>query len=130
MSRAADLTRPGASKPLILEWRDECDSLEQGGQGGRFATQPSLGPYDSISKVYSFVSPFHAADGKVVSTLEQYGTDHPEASINAHVEMLTNDKWISVRSFKAAKPRQSCSSRRTSTSRIAPPPIFISRRTT
>ena len=90
---------PGVDGPLMLEWRDECESLESGPEGGKFATQPSLGPYSSLSKIYSFKSRSEPEIGRRVSTLEQFGTDHPERTVAATIEMLENGRWTRLRMF-------------------------------
>ncbi|MEM7676980.1 MAG: hypothetical protein AAF449_13330, partial [Myxococcota bacterium] len=46
---------PDAPHELTLSWSDECESIESAHNERRFATQPTLGPYESISKIYSFV---------------------------------------------------------------------------
>jgi len=107
LSRVVDNLRirlavPGAPHDLILNWRDECDAIEHTQSTPRFATQPTLGPYESISKIYAFSSPTEPTYGKIVSQLETYGEENPQLTIPAKVEMLSEGTWVSVRDFQFA----------------------------
>lgn len=103
LSRAVDNLRIKIEMPdgdsLILDWRNECEAIEQPSHESRLATQPTLGPYESLAKIYAFVSPYQPEDGKRVSKLEQYGTDHPERRVKATLEMLAHNRWIALRGF-------------------------------
>ncbi len=90
---------PGAPRDLLLEWQNECEALEQSSHESKFATQPTLGPYDGLSKIYSFVSPFEVEDGKIVSTLEAFGESNPSQGVTAALEMLSEHRWVPLRTF-------------------------------
>ena len=99
LSRVVDNLRirtrvPGEPHDLVFDWENECSAIEQSSHEGRFATQPTLGPYESISKIYAFGTKTQPEIGKQVSRLEQYGTDNPEAVITATVEMLAKGHWV------------------------------------
>ncbi len=86
-------------QPVILDWRNECDSIEGDTTASRLATQPTLGPYESISKIYSFQTPSKAPVGLRVSELETYGEENPDQRVEAVVEMLSDRDWKPLRSF-------------------------------
>ena len=90
---------PDAPYDLMLEWQNECEALEQSSHETKFATQPTLGPYESLSKIYSFVSPFKVDDGKIVSKLEAFGDENPAQGVTATLEMLTEGTWAPLRGF-------------------------------
>lgn len=82
-------------KELILGWEEEYENLDA--QQGIFASQPTLGPYESINKVYSFTNKREAEVGKMVSTMEEVCEKDKNKFYPAFIEMRKcGNKWATL----------------------------------
>lgn len=84
---------------LILDWENEFPSLTSRFADGQFANQATLGPYSSINRVYSFVNPYVAEQGKLVMAMEEQCKDEKKM-YTAYLEIRNeNDQWQVLRKF-------------------------------
>lgn len=59
------------SDSLILKWENELMALNHNANEGEFATQPTIKAYESISRIYTFVSGFTQKEGEMVMQMEK-----------------------------------------------------------
>lgn len=79
------LSVPEKDKEILFSWENECSDLNVKDQ--RFASQPTIGPYSSISRVYSFSSPLKAEEGELVKELEAVCQKTPKTLYAAEIQL-------------------------------------------
>lgn len=89
---------PEKSQDLVLQWENEYTSLSS--EDGHYATQPTLGPYASISCVYNFKNASLPEQGKLVSHVEETCEKDANKFYRAHVQIRTSaNSWCTLRTF-------------------------------
>lgn len=85
-------------KDLIFDWT--CEHPDINSDQGSMATQPTLGPYGSISCVYSFVTKSEADSATIVEAIEKAGESNAEKAHKAYLEVRKdNNRWKPIRIF-------------------------------
>lgn len=83
---------------LILSWENELMALHHEAREGEFATQPTLKGYESIARIYSFVTPYTPEGGKLVSEMEEHRETDP--TYKATLELRNaNQQWETLCDF-------------------------------
>ena len=85
-------------KELILDWRDEYDTISLAGDigTGNFPSQPTLGPDSSITRNYGFLSKLEDSD-----TVKRIDEPEEEQAYNAFLECrMGNGRWKSLHNFR------------------------------
>lgn len=93
------VTGPRGTEKGLLHWELECETLESSNTDGTFASQPTLGPYASISRIYTFLTPRTAAMGGVVSAMEEAGSQDQEHTYKAELQLREGASWETVCTF-------------------------------
>ena len=93
------------NQELILGWLWEYPTLESAWEQKQFPAQPTLGPYASINRVYSFCNETIAEQGKLVMAMEAACGNDPKQIYPAVLEMRTcNHHWRPLRRFGIHHP--------------------------